>query len=234
MTADLLVLVPSRGRPGNIADLWESWKETTTGRAALMVCVDDDDPTLDGYRQQWAAAGGAQSYGLTVGPRERLGGTLNTVSARVAGDYPALGFMGDDHRPRTAGWDERYMQALAELGTGFVYGNDLIQGINLPTQVAMTSDIVRSLGWMCPPGMVHMWLDNVWLELGRALGKITYLPDVVVEHMHFSAGKSPRDAQYEEVNNPTVFNGDKHRFEDWQRFSMSADVARLQELITRG
>ena len=43
-TGDLLVIVPSRGRPKNIARLLDSLRETSKLRTHLHVCVDDDDP----------------------------------------------------------------------------------------------------------------------------------------------------------------------------------------------
>lgn len=232
MTANLLMIVPSRGRPHNVSELCEAWAATTTGAADLMVVVDADDPMLDEYG---TANRTLLPHQQTVLPeRLRLGPTLNAVAEAEAGRYRAVGFMGDDHRPRTVGWDARYLQALDDMGTGIVYGNDLLQGPNLPTQVAMTSDIVTTLGWICPPGMVHMWLDNVWLDLGQGIDRLRYLPDVIVEHMHYSAGKSGLDQGYVEVNAPEAFEQDRLRYEDWRRLSKDADVARLRELVRRG
>jgi hypothetical protein len=90
--------------------------------------------------------------------------------------------MGDDHFPRTHGWDQAYLDALRELGTGIVYGNDLLQGHRLPTQCAMTADIVRRWGYMALPTLRHMYVDNFWRDLGNAADCLRYLPEVVVEH----------------------------------------------------
>ena len=72
--------------------------------------------------------------------------------------------MGDDHRPRPAAmpWDARIRECLSG-GPGIVYGNDLLQGEKMATAVAMTSDIVTTLGYMCPPAMVHLCVDLVWV-----------------------------------------------------------------------
>lgn len=45
---ELRVIVPSRGRPENIARLMEAWRETQSG-AGLTVVVDEDDPCLLEY-----------------------------------------------------------------------------------------------------------------------------------------------------------------------------------------
>jgi len=217
------MLVPSRGRPDNIVALLESWQVTSGGAAELLVAVDDDDPELDRYR--------ALDVSLEVGPRLRLGPTLNKLAVERARDHFAIGFLGDDHRLRTKGWDQFIVKELHDLGTGIVYGDDLLQRERLPTAVAMTSDIITTLGYMVPPGLIHMYADNAWLVLGKELGRIRYLPDVVIEHMHPIAGKAPVDVGYAEVNSPGMYARDGAVFQRWLRERMSTDVARLKEIL---
>lgn len=237
MAADLLMIVPSRGRPQNAAALLDAWGQTATGAADLLIAVDEDDPELAGYQalhvlDRWRPELGVPRWDF--GERLRLGGTLNAVATKYASDYRMLGFLGDDHRPRTSGWDRQMVDALGELGTGMVYADDLFQRQNLPTQIAMTSDIVRSLGYMVPGDLVHLYIDNAWAELGNGIGRLRYLPDVVIEHLHPSASKAEMDDSYRETNSDAQFEADRHRFEDWKRFSLDADVAKLQELTRRG
>lgn len=225
---EMLVIVPSRGRPRNIAALWDAWTAAgTTAAAGLLVAADDDDPTLPAYEQVC----GERGIELTVGPRLRMCPTLNKAAAERAPHHFALGFLGDDHRPRTRGWDTRYLAELRKLGTGFVYGNDLVAKDRLPTQVAMTSNIVQALGWMALPGLTHLWCDNVWWDLGHALNRITYLPDVVVEHCHPLAGTATEDAGYREVNAPAVFEADRLVYAHWYEHDRPGDVAKLRTLI---
>lgn len=227
MPADLLVIVPSRGRPHNVADLWDAWSATTSGAAQLLVAVDDDDPTLGDYMDVCATRG----IELEVGPRLRMCPTLNKVAAEFAPHHFALGFMGDDHRPRTGAWDSQYLDELFALGTGFVYGNDLLRGAVLPTQVAMTSDIVQALGYMAPPGLRHLWCDNFWFDLGHGIGRITYLPDVIVEHLHPAAGKGDWDAGYLEVNAEEANDADRAAYQRWIETQKDTDVAKLLALL---
>lgn len=227
MTADLLMIVPSRGRPANIAALWEAWEATSEGAADLLVAVDDDDQTLWDYRKVCDERG----IELTVGPRLRMCPTLNKIAVERAPHHFAVGFLGDDHRPRSRAWSQQYLDVLRELGTGIVYGNDLLAGERLPTQFALTSDIVQTLGAMIPAPVKHMWADNQVGDLGHAIGRIRYLPDVIVEHLHPLAGTAPSDAGYEEVNHPDAFEADRLIYADWYHNQMPADVAKLKALI---
>ncbi|MEU0881443.1 hypothetical protein ABZ345_22755 [Lentzea sp. NPDC005914] len=232
---ELLMIVPSRARPHNIAALLDAWAETTTGDTELWIALDEDDPSLDESR----AVRSTKDWGTlrpphwVVGPRRWLAGTLNAVSAQAVatGRYRAIGFIGDDHHPRTLGWDEHFTAALRELGSGFVYGNDLLQGERLPTGVAMTAYIIATLGYMAPSGLVHLYLDNCWLALGKRLDRIRYLPDVVLEHMHFLNKKAPDDDLYREVNSLERNRDDKLAFERWMADGFEADVQRLLKVL---
>ncbi|WP_037684635.1 hypothetical protein, partial [Streptomyces griseus] len=106
---------------------------------------------------------------------------------------------------RTVGWAGRYVDELRQLGTGIVYGDDGYQGERLPTQWAMTADVVGALGRMVPAPVEHLYCDNSVLDLGRAAGCIRYLPDVLVEHMHPVAGKAADDDQYRRVNSSAQY-----------------------------
>lgn len=221
--ADLITVVPSRGRPHAVTPLVEAFFATTTADTVLMVVVDDDDPTLPDYRAALdvAQAAGRQA-GMATGPAKSMNQALNGAAVMLVDEATkkppfAIGFMGDDHCPRTVGWDAAYLTALRELGSGLVYGNDLLQGERLPTQIAMTADLVRAWGWFAPPAQAHLYLDNFWLDIGRAAGCIRYLPDVVVEHRHPVARKAPWDAGYDRVNHPDSYERDRLAYEAFHR-----------------
>lgn len=223
--ADLVVVVPSRGRPDALVDLERVFRETCTAQTRLMVAVDEDDPTLPSYLPE--------SVLRTVGRHTSMVEALNHAAVDLVSgpDAPfAVGFMGDDHRPRTLGWDRAYLAALVEMGTGIVYGDDLLQRQQLATQCAMTSDIVRALGFMAPPTLRHMYVDNFWMTLGAALGGLRYLPDVVVEHLHPFAGKALMDEGYVRVNTAEVYGQDQAAFDRYLRDQFPADVEKVEKV----
>lgn len=231
--ADLVVIVPSRGRPEAATKLADAFRQTSVGDSTLVVAVDADDPNVDNYVPT-ATSESTYKTMIGEGPMTMVR-ALNTVALHTAflDDPPfAIGFCGDDHRPRTLGWDKAYLDALREMGTGIVYGNDLLQGENLPTQCAMTSDIIRALGWMSPPTLTHLFVDNVWKVLGNGAGCLRYLPDVVVEHMHPVAGKAEWDDGHRRVNSSAMYERDAAAFDLWLRKSMVDDVAKIRGLRT--
>ena len=226
--ADLVVIVPSRERPQAAQELAAAFRATVISDAVLVFAVDANDESdyeLAVGEPQLAKVERSNTYTMCQ--------ALNVCASLVANsdDPPfAIGFMGDDHRPRTHGWDKAYVDALREMGTGIVYGNDLNQGGKLPTQCAMTSDIIRTLGFMAPSSLTHLYVDNFWLSLGLSADCIRYLPDVVVEHMHPAVGKAEWDAGYLRVNNVAMYRLDEAAFGEYARTRFLEDVAKVKAL----
>ncbi len=224
LATDLAVIVPTRGRPDAVRELAAAFAVTCTAGTKLVFAFDDDDPShlevalpeLDGSRY--------------IGRHTSMVEALNSaVSVALGLHRPfAVGFMGDDHRPRTRGWDEAYLDALHGLRTGIVYGNDLFQGERLPTQVAMTADIVRLLGFMAPATLGHMYVDNFWRDLGVGARCLRYLPDVVVEHMHPVAGKADWSEGHKRVNAPEIYARDRAAYD---RFRADGSLSQAVEAV---
>jgi hypothetical protein len=214
----LAVIVPSRGRPQAMAELLEVFDATCRADTRILCRVDDDDPTLDGYRE-------AVSTHLFVGPRIGLSQSINEMAEFGWDKFEALGFMGDDHRPRTVGWDERILSAIEADPFAVVYGDDLLQGRNLASQVFMPSQLVRKIGYFSPPNIRHMYIDNYWMALGANLGSLAFLEDVVIEHMHPIANKAAWDEGYREVNAQTVYDRDRQAFQ-WYLETQFVDMLR--------
>lgn len=221
--SDLAILVPSRNRPHNIIDLKKSFSETCTGNTDLIVLVDDDDKDLESYKS-------IDGIHLIVGPRLRIGGTLNKFAPEIASNYRNIGFLGDDHRPRTYGWDSTFIEELERLKVGIVFGNDLYHKGNLATSVTMTSNIVTTLGYMCVPGSIHLFIDNFWMAIGKGTN-ITYFDDVVIEHMHPVYGKADADDVYTQANSKEVWDADNATYDAYIENSLASDLEKLRALM---
>lgn len=234
--AGLVVLVPTRLRPHAVAPLAEAFAATCTAGTWLVWCV-DGCPQEAAYRQ--AHRDTLATYGrqqMVAGPRRRLVGTLNHHACRLSGSATppyALGFMGDDHRPETVGWDTAYLSALRELGSGIVYGDDGIQGGYLPTQVAVTADIIRAVGYLAPPALAHMFCDEYWRDLGNGAGCLTYLPEVRVAHHHPAVGLGAWDASYAESSAEPAYMADHAAYLRFAETGLADDVAKVRHLRMR-
>lgn len=229
--ADLAIITPTRGRPRQFADMVEAAEQTAAGSVMVVSCIDDDDPARAEYDESTPPTPTRLRY---YGPRRSLSAWTNLAALNLvnAPDPPRyLASLGDDHRPRTPGWDRLLIGAIeAGAGYGFGYGNDLLQGAYMPTAWVVSADVVRALGWMMLPGCAHMYVDTAVLELGKAARCITYRPDVVLEHLHPVAGKAAWDSSYRESNAPDRYAADRAAFEAWRTTRLADDAATILAL----
>lgn len=188
----LLMLVPSRERPGNISRLIQTMEATCQGQTELVVGVDSDDPTLSQYPQP---APGAPFWYVKKSGLRQVVAWVNFLAAEYAGLYDAVGHVGDDNVFNTPGWDLAIADALEK--TPFAFGNDQYPRPpgSLCCHIFCRSEVVARLGYLGPPSLRHMYVDPVWMAWGKATG-ITYLHDVNIEHLHYSNGKAGYDASY--------------------------------------
>lgn len=218
----MCVVVPSRGRPDNADRLAKAFKDTNA-EADLWFIIDNDDPKWNEY---------AKNENFKCLPADnKTGGCANSLNTGAVylldlvkfPLYDYFVFMGDDHLPRTQNWDKAFIQALGQ-NTGIAYGNDLLQGENLPTAFCMTRDLVMELRGMTFPGCIHLFFDNFVKQLGIDLNYIKYLPNVIIEHLHPVAGKAEMDEGYARVNQPKWYEEDLLTLQKYLRSEEYADL----------
>lgn len=189
------MIVPSRGRPGRLAEMLAEAFGNAAAETEVGVGLDDDDPALEGYRE----LSRRPQRGLVhwhVGPRQSMTAWTNDITRQHKGRYRAYASLGDDHLPRTRAWDKLLLDAA--LPVGISYGNDLLQGENLPTAPVVSVSIVDALGWLCLPTVRHYYCvvpetpvlaaDLRWI----AAGKVAQGDDLVGVNEHPVRGAAAR------------------------------------------
>jgi hypothetical protein len=202
----MCAIVPSRSRPENADRLAQAFVDTKA-EADLYFVIDNDDPRWVDY-VKGDRFNVLPSDNKTGGCATALNnGAVYLLDFTKFPLYDYFVFMGDDHLPRTQGWDKAFMEALG-INTGIAYGDDLLQGANLPTAYCMSRDIVVELQGLTFPGCLHLFFDNFVKQLGLDLEYIKYLPQVIIEHLHPMAGKAEMDEGYARVNQPKWYEQD--------------------------
>lgn len=217
----IVTIVPTRGRPEAIGQLIHWFRRTTVIRShELLVLVDNDDPMLPDYlyeQNKLQRDDPQPNVTFWIGERAPIARLLDDHSIRACADYEStlryVGFMGDDHRPRTPHWDQ---DILTTPTPAIVYGDDLYQGVRLPTAVWMSTDIIRAINKFCPPNCKHMELDSYWRDLGLATGTLKYIEGMIIEHLHPAAGKAQMDEGYARVGSTEAYQADHLAYEQYR------------------
>jgi len=222
----LTIIVPSRGRPHLMERLLESWKRTTLGHSRIVMVLDGDDHHhYNEVHDKYIKEPGLE-LAVIFGERQLLTSKLNSFALdwEKQGSI-GVGFMGDDCVFMTPGWELPIIDWL-ENNEGICYGNDLLQGENLPNNVFIHVNIIKSLGFMAPPELKHYYIDNYWKDLGLRLAKIHYFENVVIEHRHWSNGKEAKDATYTEAEK--LMGEDKNTWDEYRTGTkLAADVNKI-------
>lgn len=199
-------ILPSRGRPAGLQRFFDEGKPEQPG----IVVIDEDQVGL--YSTVSLPAGWSR---LVSKPRAGFVAAANAAFHRQPNE-PWYGLASDDAVGRTARWDT----LLAEAATPnrIVWPNDLIRGHC--TQPFIGGELCRAVGWFMPPMFGHLYCDKVWGDIAEVIGG-RYMPEVVLEHMHFSTGKSQADS----TTMQRKTRGDK---ETYERLDLNSILEKLR------
>lgn len=179
------LLLPSRGRPSNVARLHESVASTAQGPWEMVIRLDDDDPTMDDYPD------GIGIRYLT-GTRGLMSDMWNECWRAARGSI--FGLLGDDIIVRTHAWDLLVTDAFPADGIAYVHGDDLGgKGDQLGTHGFVTETWTDAVGVFSPPYFSSDYND-LWLnDIADAIGRRVFLPGLVTEHCHPAFDKADWD-----------------------------------------
>ena len=112
--------------------------------------------------------------------------------------------------------------------------NDAWESQKFCTFPIVSKKWVKELGYFMFPFFKHFFIDTwVWM-LAKSVDRAIYIPDILVEHRHWKAGKAEKDETYNR-NITTATNSrharDREIMDNFERYFV-ADVGLLEGLIT--
>lgn len=148
---------------------------------------------------------------------------LNDVFARFP-NCSWYGFISDDSIIRTPSWDTLLLAKADDFA--IVHSADGWRTDHrIHGAVLFGGELLRSLGWWVPPGLIHSFCDDVWECIAEALNLRRYVPEVMVEHCHFGNGKTAVDRSY--LKAYASFEEDKMAFLKWKEEDFEKALLRI-------
>lgn len=195
--ADLIVLVPMRGRSHRVEPLLASIKAATPEAAVLFLVTPEDVDVRDAISR-------FDGWQLPV-PWRPCGDYARKINEGIRHSTQPLIFTGADDLHFHPGW---YEAATAHLGNGIgvVGTNDLCNKRTMRGQHSTHSLVTREYaalgqvdgaGGLMHEGYIHEYCDDELVGTAKKRGAYAHAQDAVVEHLHPMAGH-PTDPQYDQ------------------------------------
>lgn len=218
-----MFVLPTLNRPKLLQKCMESAIKTRFSHSCLVL-VDQFDPSRKEYE--------SLDFPLQFTFMITQGVTMAEKVAEVFDDSWAFcGIINDDFEFVTEEWDLKLLKYLD--GKTFVSSNDRVQRSFIkPSGVTVWSTpLLKTLNWKSffPPGMNHLFIDDIWLQLGNATGSWRLAADVIVLHNHVLDGKMEQDATFHKTYDD-FFAGtsrDKSVFDLYMQHDFQKDVQKI-------
>lgn len=190
MARKISILCPTRGRPEGCRQMVESALETADNPDNIEVCiyVDLDDPRLENGYRQWVENWFTNQLIAIFGEPIGVGRSWNRLLKSCSGDLIMMG--NDDQRFVTGGWDTKLDDIVGEYPDEIfcAWFEDGIQHGNHCAFPIVSRKWTDTLGFFTPECFRFFCHDTYIWQIGLAIGRCRYIPDVLVRHEHFSAG----------------------------------------------
>jgi len=182
------ILCPTRGRAERARRYAKSVFETAEHpeRVELLFYVDVDDKQIEDYRL-WIKESQFDIH-LTVGEPISISKSWNLIAQKSTGNILMMG--NDDLVHETAYWDSRLDQEIEKFPDEIycMWVNDKHKGEKLCTFPIVSRKWYEVVGCFAP-GIFEFFYNDTWVQdLGKRIGRLHYVADVIIEHCHFSYG----------------------------------------------
>ena len=204
------VLCPTRKRPEALELMLRSLRSTAKGPVEVLLYIDpDEDKSEYGWVFKYRAR-------LFQGKMEMsLGHIWNYLASKSNGEY--LMMANDDLNFLTPGWDIELKQAMSEFPDelGVAWADDQTGHAHKHCAFPTVSRrwAALTLGF-CPTEFKFFCHDTWIFDVAKKIGKTRYLPDVKIEHRHFTNNKMPFDETYRKNRESGQNRFDMTRYEN--------------------
>ena len=228
---DISVLVPTRNRPIQLKKLIISVYETAFDPDNIEMCfyINEDEKTVS---VEVIESLGYKNIKFKCGERVIMGDLWNKAMELATADILMLG--NDDFIFRSRDWDRYILEVFEKYEDKilYVYGKNGNPQQKSGTYGFLHRNWVNTVGYFTPPYFVSDGVDGWLNEVSLSLGRRVFVPEVFIEHMHFTLGKSAMDSTYAE----RIADGVREREAGKRPYEEKAperldNIRRLQEFI---
>lgn len=181
MMLPLLIKFASRSRPALFAETFAKWNAVPE-HVDFIVSLDRDDEGLAAYLDFLRDKPNVQTF---VGESSCKVAAINRDVERADFAWSALAVAADDMLPQRVDYAAeiaRLMQRHFPDTDGVLHLNDGRAGERCPTMPVLGRKYYDRFNYIFRPEFRSVYCDDALGEVAKGLGKIRYVPDVLIAH----------------------------------------------------
>ncbi len=189
-------LLPTLNRIKKLQTFLNSAIENETSTPGLIL-VDEKD--LDAHVAEYSSLKMPSNWDIFMtGDAITMGDKIRKVWPHLTNEN-WVGLLNDDHFIATKNWDQKLLKKLD--GKNFIHANDNWRCPTIATTATVWSKpLLDCVDWpIYPPGLNHLYIDDLWTNLGKATGCWRPVMSVIVEHHHALKGEMEQDETFHKV-----------------------------------
>ena len=225
---NISLIVPTRNRPEQLRKLITSAYETASDPDNVEFCfyIDNDDTVSE----EVILSFNNKNIKYMIGERYILASLWNDAFELATSDIFWHG--NDDIIFRTPGWDKAVLEAFETYDDKIVF---VYPASGNPNQKSGTHGFlhrnwVNTVEYFMPPFFSSDGCDGWINEVALVLNRIVFLPNVLIEHMHYTVGKAAMDTTYAERIANGKLDNIGHLYEEL-RPERRDNIRKLKEFI---
>ncbi len=219
-----MFLLPSLGRPHRLATFIESYRDCEETQPVYLV-LDANDPRLSEYQKlelpsSWKTKITTTKYCNKIGNEFfmehrnlRFYGALNDDVTLET--YKGLTELVKHSEPFTICWP-----------------NDCGQESAYPCFFVVGGDLVRTIGYLAPPGLLHNGAEGMYLEIGKRLKLLRYHPEIILKHHHPAWNRGEQDETWKHTVEASKIT--PKVFDEWMKNEFPQVFERVKEALYYG
>lgn len=228
----LLIKFPTRQRPTLFFDTLDKYITMASGKHKIefVISMDDDDNTMNNEairKRLDALIEGGVDLKYFYGQSKTKIQAINADMEKSSEDWDLVFNGQDDMIPTAVGYDDVMLTRLSQLfpdTDGAIWINDQYMGYDQNcTIVASGRKYYERFKYIYHPAYDSLFADNEYTEVGKALGKLIYIPDRIMKHDWIGQNQS-LDPLIQRNEASDKYEADKKVFEERKRLGFPIEA----------
>ncbi len=221
-------LLPTLNRIEKLKNCVASMNRHKTSTPGLILT---DGADYEAHKADYDSLNLPDKWLVVVTKAITMGDKCREIFPRLEDECSWVGLLNDDHEMAVDEWDKKLLKRVN--GQTFVSANDRSYRtfITPVTATAWSMPLLKALGWpIYPPQLQHLFIDDVWREIGRSAGNWRICADSIVLHKHVLFGSGPPDETHEKVYNQKAWDLDKAIYDNFLKHDLVDAVKKVKAL----